>query len=141
MASLLQYESGGKSPNESQNSITDDRHAAHPWRHSIRCTRRVACRLHSARSAQPATTGPCRSLGRTRDGKFGAPTIGRAHGHVASLDWGRWLEHLKHPPLCHSVRLACLKYRLARRSPVRPRPLLLVVSPPEFRAVCPYFTS
>src|SRR5260370_22059021 len=51
----------GNSPNESENSITHDRHPAHPWGCSLRCTRRVACHLHSAGSAQPATTCPCRS--------------------------------------------------------------------------------
>ena len=30
---------------------------------------------------------PVDPSGRTRDGKFGAQTIGWAHGHVASLDW------------------------------------------------------
>jgi hypothetical protein len=34
-----------------------------------------------------ATTCPCRSFGCTRDDEFCAQTIGRTHGHVASLDW------------------------------------------------------
>ena len=67
--------SGGHSPNESENSITNDRHPAHPRRYSIRCTRRVACHLHSAGSAQPATTCPCRSFSCTRDGQFRPQTV------------------------------------------------------------------
>jgi hypothetical protein len=50
---------GGNSLNESENSFTNRRHPAHPRRCSIRCTRRVACHIHPAGPAQPATTCPC----------------------------------------------------------------------------------
>src|SRR5260370_18562691 len=77
----------GNSPNESENSITHDRHPAHPWGCSLRCTRRVACHLHSAGSSQPATTCPSRSCSRTRDGLFGAQALGCGHGHASTMDW------------------------------------------------------
>ena len=77
----------GNSPNESENFITFDRHPAHPGGCSLRCTGRVACHLHSAGSAQPATTCSCRSFSCTRDGQFGSQAVGWGHGYVAGMDW------------------------------------------------------
>lgn len=68
---------------ESQNG----RISPHPRRRSVRGTRHIACHLHGARSAQPPTTCPCRSVCRASDGEFSPQIVAWRHGHVASLDW------------------------------------------------------
>jgi hypothetical protein len=77
----------GNSPNEFENSIVYDRRPAHPRGCSLRCTRRVACRLHPAGSEPPATTCPSRSFSCTGDVQFGGQAVGWGHGYVASMDW------------------------------------------------------
>src|SRR5260221_1997340 len=77
----------GNSPNEFENCITCDRHPAHPRGHGVRCARRVACHLHAAGFAQPATACPGRPFGCTSDGQFGSPAVGGCHGYVAGRGW------------------------------------------------------